>query len=119
MDPVSTALRPLRSLGTHAAYRQLVSGSFHLPSEVLFSFRSRYYCTIGRPGVISLGGWSPRIHTRFLVTGDTWDDYGRFISFDYRALTFCGWPSHAIHLDMNFVTPWALAVGPVGPSTPV
>jgi hypothetical protein len=33
--------------GPHAAYRQLVSGSFHLPSEVLFSVRSRYYCTIG------------------------------------------------------------------------
>jgi hypothetical protein len=33
--------------GPHAAYRPMVSGSFHLPSEVLFSVRSHYYCTIG------------------------------------------------------------------------
>jgi hypothetical protein len=48
---------------------------------VLFAFRSRYYCTIGRSGVLSLGGWSPRIHTRFLVSGDTWEHCGRYISF--------------------------------------
>ena len=51
---------------------------------VLFTFRSRYYCTIGRPVVLSLGGWSPRIHTGFLVSGDTWDDCGRFSDFRLR-----------------------------------
>ena len=51
---------------------------------VLFTFRSRYYCTIGRPGVLSLGGWSPRIHTGFHVSGDTWDDCGRSIVFRLR-----------------------------------
>jgi hypothetical protein len=51
---------------------------------VLFAFRSRYYCTIGRPGVLSLRGWSPQIHTRFLVSGDTWEHYERFIFFRLR-----------------------------------
>ena len=51
---------------------------------VLFTFRSRYYCTIGRPGVLSLGGWSPRIHTGFHVSGDTWDDCGRSMVFRLR-----------------------------------
>jgi|GEM_PF-3535403 hypothetical protein len=47
MDPVSPVRGRVRSLGAHAACRHLVSGSFHLPSEVLFSFRSHYYFAIG------------------------------------------------------------------------
>ena len=72
---------------------------------VLFTFRSRYYYAIGRPGVLSLTGWSPRIHTRFPVSGATRDDCGRLTTFDYRTVTFCGWPSHAIRLVDRFVTP--------------
>ena len=73
---------------------------------VLFTFRSRYYYAIGRPVVLSLGGWAPRIHTRFHVSGDTWDDYGSPVPFDYGALTLCGRPSHAVRLKTGFVTPW-------------
>ena len=36
-------------------------------SGVLFAFPSRYWFTIGRSGVFSLGGWSPHVQTRFLV----------------------------------------------------
>ena len=32
---------------------------------VLFTFQSPYWSTIGRPGVLSLGGWAPRLHTKF------------------------------------------------------
>ena len=32
---------------------------------VLFTFQSPYLFTIGRPGVLSLGGWAPRVHTKF------------------------------------------------------
>ena len=32
---------------------------FHSPSGVLFAFPSRYWFTIGRLRVFSLGGWSP------------------------------------------------------------
>src|ERR1044071_551719 len=34
---------------------------FHSPPGVLFTFPSRYWCTIGHRGVFRLGGWSPRI----------------------------------------------------------
>ena len=90
--------------------RQLVSTRFqvlfHSPSGVLFTFRSRYYCTIGRPVVFSLGGWSPLIHTRFLVSGATREICGRLNLFGYGALTLCGRPSHAVDLRLGFVTPW-------------
>jgi hypothetical protein len=40
---------------------------FHSPSGVLFTFPSRYWCTIGHGRVCSLGGWSPQIPTGFHV----------------------------------------------------
>ena len=40
---------------------------------VLFTFPSRYWSTIGLPGVFSLGGWSRRIHTGFHVPRTTQD----------------------------------------------
>ena len=47
---------------------------FHSPPGVLFTFPSRYSCTIGHRGVFRLGGWSPRIHAElpvFRATRDT------------------------------------------------
>src|SRR6516164_9098048 len=44
---------------------------FHSPSGVLFTFPSRYLFTIGRQGVLSLAGWSPRVPTGFPVPGRT------------------------------------------------
>ena len=41
--------------------------------RVLFTFPSRYWYTIGLPGVFSLGGWSRRIHTGFHVPRATQD----------------------------------------------
>jgi hypothetical protein len=35
---------------------------------VLFTFPSRYWCTIGHRGVLRLGGWSPHVQTGFLVS---------------------------------------------------
>ena len=46
---------------------------FHSPPGVLFTFPSRYFSTIGHRGVFSLGGWAPRLPTRFLVSGCTLD----------------------------------------------
>ena len=40
-------------------------------SGVLFAFPSRYWFTIGRSGVFSLGGWSPHVQTGFLVPRPT------------------------------------------------
>ena len=44
---------------------------FHSPPGVLFTFPSRYWSTIGRQGVFSLGRWSSRIPTGFLVPRGT------------------------------------------------
>ena len=35
---------------------------------MLFTFPSRYWCTIGRRGVLSLGGWAPHVQTGFHVS---------------------------------------------------
>ena len=40
---------------------------------MLFTFPSRYWCTIGHRGVFSLGGWSPRIHAGLHVSRVTRD----------------------------------------------
>src|SRR5210317_997436 len=38
---------------------------------VLFAFPSRYWFTIGQSVVFSLGGWSPHVQTRYLVSRPT------------------------------------------------
>ena len=48
-----------------------VSGLFHSPLGVLFTFPSQYWFTIGRSGVFSLRGWSPYIQTGFHVSRPT------------------------------------------------
>src|SRR6476660_2568992 len=46
---------------------------FHSPPGVLFTFPSRYWCTIGHRGVFSLGGWSPQLHAGLHVSRVTRD----------------------------------------------
>ena len=38
---------------------------------MLFTFPSRYWCTIGRRGVLRLGGWCPHLRTGCLVSRPT------------------------------------------------
>jgi hypothetical protein len=61
--------------------------SFTPLKGVLFTFPSRYWFTIGHHGVLSLGGWAPRIRTGFHVSRPTWDPAGADHAFDYRAFT--------------------------------
>ena len=69
---------------------------FHSPPGVLFTFPSRYWSTIGRQGVFSLGRWSSRIPTGFHVSrGTRVPSPGSSNHFAYRALTFCGPPFQA------------------------
>ncbi len=49
-----------------------VSGPFHSPPGVLFTFPSQYFFTIGRILVFSLSPWSGQIPTEFLVFYGTW-----------------------------------------------
>src|SRR5690554_1812220 len=65
---------------------------FHSPPGVLFTFPSRYWFTIGRQGVFSLGGWSPLIPTRFHVPRGTRDPRQFACLFTYRTVTFYGGP---------------------------
>ncbi len=44
---------------------------FHSAPAVLFAFPSRYWFTIGRSRVFSLGGWSPHLQTGFHVSRPT------------------------------------------------
>ena len=75
---------------------------FHSPPGVLFAFPSRYWFTIGRSGVFSLGGWSPHIQTGFHVPRLTHHhDCGPFA---YRAVTVYGRPFQAVRLSDGLVT---------------
>ena len=44
---------------------------FTLLFEVLFTFPSQYWFTIGQSGVFSLGGWSPHLQTGYHVSRPT------------------------------------------------
>src|SRR5512135_43624 len=57
---------------------------------VLFTFPSRYWFTIGRRRVFSLGRWSSRIPTRFLVSRGTWVPGRSQFAFAYGAVTRFG-----------------------------
>ncbi len=64
---------------------------FHSPPGVLFTFPSRYLFTIGHRRVFSLRRWSARIHTRFLVSGTTWERIpGPGSAFAYGPITLFG-----------------------------
>ena len=59
---------------------------------MLFTFPSRYWFTIGRRGVLRLGGWSPQLPAGFLVSRGTQDTGPIEVNFVYGAITLCGWP---------------------------
>ena len=60
---------------------------FHSPPGVLFTFPSQYCCAIGHRGVFRLGGWSPRLPTRFLVSRGTLDPARLHLDFAYGIIT--------------------------------
>src|SRR5437763_9671122 len=51
---------------------------------VLFAFPSRYWFTIGRQRVFSLGEWSPQLPTGLHVSGGTQDSASSPISFQLQ-----------------------------------
>ena len=71
---------------------------FHSPPGVLFTFPSQYCSTIGHQVVFRLGGWSPRLHTGFLVSADTLDTAEIASLFVYGTVTLSGWLFHTIRL---------------------
>ena len=68
---------------------------------VLFTFPSRYSFTIGHTRVFSLGGWSPQLHARLLVSGVTQElHYSKYLVFAYRAVTVSGAPFQGTSADV-------------------
>ena len=98
----------------------MVSGAFHSPPGVLFTFPSRYWFAIGRQRVFSLGRWSSRIPARFLVSRGTRAPIPESLRiFAYRTFTFYGLTSQTVRLMCRFVTlrpicSWVQ----IGPATP-
>ena len=60
---------------------------FHSPSGVLFAFPSRYWFTIGRLRVFSLGGWSPHVQTGFHVPRPTCRNLSSTAAFSHTGLS--------------------------------
>ena len=77
---------------------------FHSPPGVLFTFPSRYWFTIGRQVVFSLGGWSPQIPTGFHVSGGTRDTSRALRGFAYGAITLYGRPFQTVRLPSRSPT---------------
>ena len=64
---------------------------FHSPPGVLFTFPSRYLCTIGRQGVFSLGRWASQLPTGFLgPRGTRVSTSSLQLTFAYGAFTLSG-----------------------------
>ena len=80
-------------------------GAFHLSLTVLVRYRS--------PGVFSLGEWSPRIPTEFLVVRGTQDPDRSRCDFAYGALTPCGGPFQALQLSRRLITSYGPSYNPV------
>jgi hypothetical protein len=80
---------------------------FHLRLKgLLFIFRSRYFCAIGRPVVLSLGRWASRIQAGFHVSDPTWVVVnGVPIPFAYGPITLYGAAFQPPRLGRAFVTP--------------
>ena len=79
---------------------------------MLFTFPSRYLCTIGRRGVFSLGSWSTQIPTGFHVSRGTRVPARSRLLFVYRTVTFSGEPFRTLRLNDRFVTPYERAPQP-------
>jgi hypothetical protein len=73
-------------------------GLFTPLAGVLFAFPSRYWFTIGRQVVFSLGRWSSRVPTGLLEPRGTQVLPRAFSRFVYAAVTRSGRPFQAVRL---------------------
>ena len=76
--------------GSDRLYATGFRNSFTPLRGVLFTFPSRYVCTIGLSGVFSLTGWSRLIHAEFLVLRATQDTATTLIITAYGTFTLYG-----------------------------
>src|SRR5690606_1031796 len=85
---------------------------FHSPPGVLFTFPSRYCFTIGRQGVFSLGRWSSRIPTGFLVSRGTRGPSRSAPGFGYAAVTLYGRPFQTSSPTLRLCPPFEMPHNP-------
>ena len=89
---------------------------FHSPPGVLFTFPSRYSCTIGHRGVFRLGGWSPQIRAELPVLRATRDTTrGRTQPVTGLSPSLAG---HSRPLHPRVVHPMLWSHNPQGASSP-
>jgi hypothetical protein len=82
------------------ACRCMVSGSFYSPNRGSFHRSLALLYTIGRRGVLSLGGWAPQLHTEFHELRATLVRQHKVQVFAYRTITFCGRTFQTVQLTI-------------------
>ena len=93
--PVLQKVRSHLQLLAPTVCKHMVSGSFSLPSRGSFHLSLTVLFSIGRLVVFSLGGWSPRLPTGFLVSCGTLDHSCLFLFSSTGLLLFFGLPFQA------------------------
>lgn len=86
----SPIIRPKTDHRAPTACRCMVSGPFNSPNRGSFHRSLALLSTIGRRVVLSLGGWSPQLHTEFHELRATLERQRQASVFAYRTITFCG-----------------------------
>ena len=93
-------------MSTSSACKHKVSGSLSLPSRGSFHLSLTVLCAIGHQVVFSLGGWSPRLPTGFLVSCGTPDPAA---SLTFRLRDFhplrCAFPGNFYYMSFRFRSP--------------
>jgi hypothetical protein len=82
------------------ARKCMVSGSFDSPNRGSFHRSLALLSTIGRRGVLSLGGWSPLLHTEFHGLRATLERQHKVSVFVYRPITFYGRTFQTVRLTV-------------------
>ena len=86
----SPVIRPEADYRAPTACRCMVSGPFNSPNRGSFHRSLALLSTIGRRVVLSLGGWSPQLHTGFHEPRATLERQPGTSVFVYRTITFYG-----------------------------
>ena len=90
-----------------SACKHRVSCSISLPSRGSFHLSLTVLISIGHQVVFSLTGWSPLIHTRFLVSRTTLESTNLNFSFIYWTFTFYGMLSQNISIRIVNSLSWS------------
>ena len=97
-----------RQVGTPTVCKPTVSGLFHSPSGVLFTFPSRYWFTIGRQGYLALEGGPPGFPQDFSCPAVLKDTPGACSLSPTGLSPPAAIRSRDLRLESRFLTPWEM-----------